>query len=146
MKKGRSGDRLIIRNFDLMKNAKFCRSHEIWSSGPQSLKTLRKILIGFHRLDFNNFVLNAPTLAGACTTDNFKITSASSSGTLVPPVPGSLCGTNTGQHSKLKTQRKKLIAGFIELLFDLLLVFICMGRRLRPFFRSLLRSWKNSKS
>ncbi len=28
MKKGQSGDQLIIRNFDLMKNAKFCWSQD----------------------------------------------------------------------------------------------------------------------
>jgi hypothetical protein len=134
MKKGRSGDRLIIRNFDLMKNAKFCRSHEIWSSGPQSLKTLRKILIGFHRLDFNNFVLNAPTLAGACTTDNFKITSASSSGTLVPPVPGSLCGTNTGQHSKLKNSKKKINCWFYWIAFWFTFSLYMHGEKIEAIF------------
>ena len=53
------------------------------------------------RLDMNSFVLNTPTVtAGACTIDSFRINAGGSTGTLIPPVPGILCGVNTGQHSK----------------------------------------------
>ncbi len=59
--------------------------------------------ICFVRLDLNNFVLNQPvTTTGVCQVDTFKINSGSVSGNLVPAVPAAaLCGTNTGQHSKL---------------------------------------------
>ena len=54
-------------------------------------------------MDLNNFVLTQPTAAGVCaaTADSFKITSASASGTAIPAIPApSICGTNSGQHSK----------------------------------------------
>ena len=61
------------------------------------------------RLDFNNFVLNSPNVVGVgaagtvglCFTDTAKINAGGSTGTLVPPVPGLLCGTNSGSHGKV---------------------------------------------
>ena len=52
------------------------------------------------RLDFDNLVLTNPNGGGLCNTDTLRITSAGASGTLIPPVPGTLCGINTGNFCK----------------------------------------------
>ena len=45
------------------------------------------------RIDFETFDISPPDFRGQCTTDFFLVTGGS-------PVP-TLCGTNTGQHSKI---------------------------------------------